>query len=330
MNCNVFLFAALCLSLVCVLLLSIKLRRVQESLSVIKEALEDIKAGNLNRRVLAKENDMTKQICYDINRIATTNQSQFIRQQQSEQAYKRLMTSLSHDVKTPLASLVGYLEAVTENLVAGEEKETYIQIATEKAHQLKEFVESLFEWVKLDAGEQVYHFEQLDLNELTRNIMADWIPTLENSHFDYDIDIPENEYFMKIDVRAYIRILNNLIQNILTHSGGNKLTLRITENESQAQIAVTDNGIGISPSNLPHIFERMYQCDDSRLADGNGLGLAIVKELINVHNGEIKVESIPSVGTTFIIMFQKVLGQHRAFFAKHEKSKVSARFWQGS
>ena len=307
MNCNVFLFVALCLSLVCVLLLSIKLRRVQESLSVIKEALEDIKAGNLNRRVLAKENDMTKQICYDINRIATTNQSQFIRQQQSEQAYKRLMTSLSHDVKTPLASLVGYLEAVTENLVAGEEKETYIQIATEKAHQLKEFVESLFEWVKLDAGEQVYHFEQLDLNELTRNIMVDWIPTLENSHFDYDIDIPENEYFVKIDVRAYIRILNNLIQNILTHSGGNKLTLRITENESQAQIAVTDNGIGISPSNLPHIFERMYQCDDSRLADGNGLGLAIVKELINAHNGEIKVESIPSVGTTFIIMFQKVL-----------------------
>lgn len=307
MNCNVFLFVALCLSLVCVLLLSIKLRRVQESLSVIKEALEDIKAGNLNRRVLAKENDMTKQICYDINRIATTNQSQFIRQQQSEQAYKRLMTSLSHDVKTPLASLVGYLEAVTENLVAGEEKETYIQIATEKAHQLKEFVESLFEWVKLDAGEQVYHFEQLDLNELTRNIMADWIPTLENSHFEYDIDIPENEYFMKIDVRAYIRILNNLIQNILTHSGGNKLTLRITENESQAQIAVTDNGIGISPSNLPHIFERMYQCDDSRLADGNGLGLAIVKELVSAHKGKIKAESTPSAGVTFTITFRKAL-----------------------
>ena len=303
MNCNVFLFVALCLSLVCVLLLSIKLRRVQESLSVIKEALEDIKAGNLNRRVLAKENDMTKQICYDINRIATTNQSQFIRQQQSEQAYKRLMTSLSHDVKTPLASLVGYLEAVTENLVAGEEKETYIQIATEKAHQLKEFVESLFEWVKLDAGEQVYHFEQLDLNELTRNIMADWIPTLENSHFEYDIEIPENEYFMKIDVRAYIRILNNLIQNILTHSGGNKLTLRITENESQAQLAVTDNGIGISPSNLPHIFERMYQCDDSRLADGNGLGLVIVK----AHKGKIKAESTPSAGVTFTITFRKAL-----------------------
>lgn len=82
MNCNVFLFAALCLSLMCVLLLSMKLRRVQESLSVIQEALEDMKAGNLNRRVLAKENDKTKQICYDINRIAAANQSQLIRQQQ--------------------------------------------------------------------------------------------------------------------------------------------------------------------------------------------------------------------------------------------------------
>ncbi len=307
MNCNLLLFVAFCLSLVCVLLLSIKLRRVQESLSVIKEALEDIKAGNLNHRVLAKENDMTKQICYDINRIAADNQAQFIRQQQSEQAYKRLMTSLSHDVKTPLASLVGYLEAVTGSLVVGEEKETYIQIAAEKAHQLKEFVESLFEWVKLDAGEQVYHFEQFDLNELTRNIVADWIPALENSHFEYDIDIPENEYLIKIDVHAYTRILNNLFQNILTHSGGSKMTLRIIENESEARIAVADNGIGISPSNLPHIFERMYQCDNSRLANGNGLGLSIVKQLVNAHKGKINAESTLDAGTTFTVMFRKAL-----------------------
>ena len=99
------------------------------------------------------------------------------------------MTSLSHDVKTPLASLVGYLEAVTQKLVVGEEKDAYIQIATEKAYKLKDFVEKLFEWVKLDAGEQVYHFEKYDVNELTRNIVADWIPILESNCFKYDIDI---------------------------------------------------------------------------------------------------------------------------------------------
>lgn len=85
---------------------------------------------------------------------------------QSEQAYKRLMTSLSHDVKTPLASLFGYLDAVENGLVAGEEKEAYIHVAVEKACHLKHFVEALFEWVKLDTKEQVFHFELCDFNEL--------------------------------------------------------------------------------------------------------------------------------------------------------------------
>ena len=99
MNMNFILFLILCISLICILLLSVKLWQVHEHLSVIKEALEDIKLGNLNRRVLARDNDMTKQICYDINSIALHNQMQLIQQQQSEAAYKRLMTSLSHDVK---------------------------------------------------------------------------------------------------------------------------------------------------------------------------------------------------------------------------------------
>lgn len=301
MDYHLFLLIALCVSLIIILFLAERLWQVRKNLNIIKDALEDIKAGNLNRRVLARKNDMTKQICYDINTVAVHNQMRLIQQQQTEAAYKRLMTSLSHDVKTPLASLVGYLEAVTGSLVTGEEKEAYTQIAADKAHQLKGFVESLFEWVKLDAGEQIYHFEQYDLNELTRNIVADWIPVLENSHFEYDIEIPETDCTMCIDVNAYTRILNNLFQNILTHSGGNKLTLQATENEEQVQLIVSDNGIGISSSHLPHIFERMYQCDDSRMGIGNGLGLSIVKELVNAHKGTIIVESTPDVGTTFTI-----------------------------
>lgn len=150
-----------------------KLRRVREQLALIKDAPTDIKTGNLNRRVLARENDMTKQICYDINEIALENQARFIQQKQAEQAYKRLMTSLFHDVKTPLASLVGYLEAIENGLVVREEKEKYIHVVSEKAYRLRDFVISLFEWVKLDAREQIFHFELVDLNELSRNIIAD-------------------------------------------------------------------------------------------------------------------------------------------------------------
>lgn len=145
------------------------------------------------------------------------------------------------------------------------------------------------------------------MNELSRNIIADWIPVLESSHFEYEFDIPEIEYFLRIDANAYTRIINNLLQNIITHSRGDKMTLRIFENKEQAQIVITDNGKGISSDNLPHIFERLYQCDHSRAAKGNGLGLAIAKELINVHKGTITVNSTSGMGTEFTILLPKAL-----------------------
>ncbi|MCC0703643.1 HAMP domain-containing histidine kinase [Clostridioides sp. ES-S-0049-02] len=304
---NVYLLFAFALALIIIVYLVSILWRVRTQLALIKYALEDIKNGNLNRRVLTRKSDITRQICYDINEIAINSQSQLIQQKQSEQAYKQLMTSLSHDVKTPLASLVGYLEAIETDIVVGEEKDEYIHVAYNKAQHLKHFVENLFEWVKLDSREQIFHFELFDLNELSRNIIADWVPILEKCHFEYEIDIPETEYAMHIDVNAYTRILNNLLQNIIRHSDGDKVTLHIFENEQQVKIVVEDNGKGISSDNLLHIFERMYQCDHSRSSKGNGLGLAIVKELINVHKGTITANSTINMGTIFTILLPKAL-----------------------
>lgn len=307
MSINPFLLIMFCIALLVILFLFTKLRRVRGQLSIIEEAFEDIKSGNLNRRMLTKKNDMTRKICYGINEIAMNSQTQLIKQKQSEQAYKRLMTSISHDVKTPLASLVGYLEAIECKIVAGEEKDEYVHVAFEKAHYLKHFVENLFEWVKLDSGEQIFRFEALDLNEASRDIVADWISVLENSNFEYEFDIPETEYLMRIDVNAYSRVLNNLLQNVLIHSKGNKVIFRISENDQQARITLADNGRGISPDHLPHIFERMYQCDQSRSAKGNGLGLSIVKELVAAHKGTIAADSTPDKGTIFTILLPKSL-----------------------
>ena len=307
MGINAYLLFSLLLSLLVILYLAAKLHRVREQLALIKDALADIKAGNLNRRVLARENDMTKQICYDINEIALANQARFIQQKQADQSYKRLMTSLSHDVKTPLASLVGYLEAIENGMVVGEEKDEYLRVISDKAHRLKEFVISLFEWVKLDAKEQVFHFELSDLNELTRSIIADWVPTLENSRLEYEIEIPENEWSARIDANAFTRILNNLFQNIMVHSAATYIKLSVKEDTQRAIISLTDNGKGISTEDLPHIFERMYQCDHSRSANGNGLGLSITKELVNAHKGTISAASSPGLGTTFTIVLPKAL-----------------------
>ena len=307
MGINTFLLIALALSLFVIAVLISRLWRVRTQLSFIKDATDDIKCGNLNRRVLARESDLTRQICYDINEIAMNGQLQLIQQKQSEQAYKRLMTSLSHDVKTPLASLVGYLEAIETDIVSGEEKEEYIRVAYEKAQHLKHFVETLFEWVKLDAKEQIFHFEQCDINELTRNIIADWVPILESNQFEYEIDIPEAEYSTRLDPNAYTRILNNLLQNTISHSGGSKVVVKLTEDDMKTRIIISDNGKGISSSDLPHIFDRMYQADRSRSAKGNGLGLSIAKELVTAHHGTINADSESDSGVVFTIVFPKVL-----------------------
>lgn len=298
---------AFVLAVLVIVYLITKLRRVRTQISFIKDTADDIKRGNLNRRILTRESDMTKQICYDINEIALNGQLQLIQQKQSEQAYKRLMTSLSHDVKTPLASLAGYLDAVEHKIVSGKEKEEYIHVAYEKSQNLKQFIEALFEWVKLDSKEQIFYFEQCDINELTRSIIAGWVPILESYHFEYEIDIPEKEYVTCIDPNAYTRILNNLLQNAVSHSEGDKVILRIAEDDIQARITVSDNGRGILPEDLPHIFERMYQADQSRSAQGNGLGLSITQELAAAHQGTIIADSAPGSGAIFTVILPKVL-----------------------
>ena len=307
MGLTEFLIIVSAILLIVVFYLGLKLYRTKQQISVIQEAVTDIKDGNLNRKILTRENDMTRQICYDLNAITTGMQATLINQRQSEQAYKRLMTSLSHDVKTPLTSLVGYLEAIEKNIVTGKEKDEYIQVAIGKAHSLKNFTERLFEWVKLDAREQIFHFEVCDINELSRSIAADWIITMENNNFDYEIDIPENECFARIDVNSYTRILNNLFQNVIAHSKGTKLTFDLHDDEKQVTVKVSDNGRGIPCDELAHIFERMYRGDKSRMTAGAGLGLSITKELISVHNGTIDVESVLDESTTFTITFPKSL-----------------------
>lgn len=304
---RVLFFFTVLLCICVIAFLVIKLCRVREQLSVIKEVLEDIRKGNFNRRIPAKENDLTKNICYAINEITSDFQERLIRMKQSEQAYKRLMTSLSHDVRTPLTSLVGYLEAVQNKMVTGQEKDEYIAVALNKALHLKDFVESLFERAKLDAKEQVFQFEICDLNEFSRNIIADWIPVLEDRRFTYKIDIPETEYNIRLDRNAYIRILNNLLQNAVDHSGGSEISVEISETEKEARIVVADNGKGISGKDLPHIFEWLYRGDESRSGNGNGLGLSIVRELVNAHGGTVMAESPPHGGTVFSITLPKAL-----------------------
>lgn len=301
------LFVLLILLICTVLYLIIQILKVRKQLKSIEVVLDDIEQGNINRRLIAKNGDMTAKICYKINKIVMNNKEQFIKLQNTEQAYKKLMTSLSHDVRTPLTSLIGYLDAIYNKIVTGKEKDSYIEIAKNKAYNLKDYVDMLFEWMKLDSKECVFYFEKIDVNELSRSIILDWIPMLEQYGFTYNFMIPETELFLNLDTKAFARILNNLIQNVIVHSNGKKIDIEIVTEYNTAVIKVSDNGKGISKRDLPHVFDRLYKCDKSRSVKGNGLGLSIVRELVKAHSGKIEVFSVPNQITTFKVILPLAL-----------------------
>lgn len=297
----------MCAVLVIIVLIQyLHIRKTKKQLHNISDILDEVLEGNLDRRLFANENDVISDIAYKINDIVIHNKQQLLARNKSEKAYKELVTNLSHDIRTPLTSLVGYLEALDKNLVNSNERDRYIQTAKNKAFSLSEYIQTLFEWLKLESGEWLYSYKKVNICEQSRVIIAEWILKFEELKIDYLFDIPNSSIVVNLDVNAYERIMNNLISNVLKHSQATQIGISITYSEGHAMIKVSDNGIGISNEDLPYILNRLYKCDYSRSTSSNGLGLAIVNELVNAHNGQIKVESSLNSGTTFEILLPRI------------------------
>ena len=278
-------------------------RRVKKQLSEMSEALADVKDGNGNRRILSEAHELTAPIAYEINDIVMSYENRLAVLYQTEETNKQLMTSLSHDVRTPLTTLIGYLDAVHKGVVAGKDREDYIETARRKAYDLKEYIDVLFDWFKLNSNEFALEMRTVEIAELTRNILIDWIPILEDKQIDYMIDIPEQPIRVQLDPDGYMRILNNLMQNAIVHSHADKIEITLSKQDNKVQIMLADNGIGMEKEDVKHIFERLYKCDKGRSEKGSGLGLSIVHQLAEKMNGQITAESEPGSGTTFVLLF---------------------------
>ncbi len=137
----------------------------------------------------------------------------------------------------------------------------------------------------------------------TSNILIDWIPILEDKQVDYDIAIPEQPVQVRLDTDSYMRIINNLIQNVIAHSHADKMKFVLSKKENNMELLLADNGVGIEKEDLKHIFERLYKCDKGRSEKGSGLGLSIVHQLVEKMGGNITVESLPGKGTEFTLLF---------------------------
>jgi len=282
---------------------AVLIRRIKKQIAEMADALDDVKNGNGNRRILSAANELTAPLAYGINEIVVSYESRLSTVRQTEETNRQLMTSLSHDVRTPLTTLIGYLDAAHRGLVTGKDRDDYIETARWKAHDLKEYIDVLFDWFKLNSDEFAMEIRSVEAAELTRNILIDWVPVFEEKQVEYDIDIPEQPVRVRLDRDSYMRIINNLIQNVIAHSHADKIKIVLSEKETEMKLLLADNGVGIEKEDLKHIFERLYKCDKGRSEKGSGLGLSIVRQLTEKMGGKITVESVQGKGTEFILLF---------------------------
>jgi len=264
------------------------------------DVLRGVKRGEQGK-LFVRNKGLMADISYEINDVMENNKTQIALLVKTEEANKQILTSLSHDVRTPLASLLGYLEALNKGLPNANDEKEYISVAYRKANDLKAFIDMLFEWFKLNSNEQQYHFESADINETTREILIDWLPVFEQSQIRLAVNISDDDLMIDLDKTTYSRILNNLIQNAVNHGACTQITISVKRNSDSIQIDVANNGNAIPEQNLPHIFERMYKGETSRADKGSGLGLTITKELVTALHGEIAVSSIQGEDIVFSI-----------------------------
>lgn len=279
------------------------LHRTRQKLAEIERAVADIRSGNGCRRILARPGEPAAALVYEINDIVQNYEGRLAALQTAQEANRQLMTSLSHDVRTPLTTLIGALDATHRGLLTGQAREESLDAARRKAHELKDYVDALFDWFKLNSGEFALQPRPVEAVELTRNFLADWVPLWEEQGMDYRLQIPEGPFRAALDPDAYRRILNNLLQNALTHSRAQCTSVTLTARDGALEVQVADDGVGIPTEALPHIFERLYKGDASRGSRGSGLGLSIARQLALRMGGSLTAASTPGKGAVFTLQF---------------------------
>lgn len=329
-----FLYFLLAISLIINIILCSKVISINKKISESSEVLDDIKRSNGNRRILSKDEDNFSEIIYKINEIVYIYEEKLAEFRKKENANNQLLTSLSHDIRTPLTSIIGYTDAIKKELLKDDLNDkynlqnvsknynnienhntlenndmlkndkvidNYIDIVREKSYSLKEYLDNVFDWFKLNSNEFYLDLKDNEITELSRNIIKSWIVIFEEKDINFDIEIEEKEIICNLDQNAYARVINNIIQNAVEHSKTRKIQISIKEEGRKIFIIIKDFGVGIEPADLEHIFDRLYKCDKARNKVGSGLGLYITKELVEKMNGCIDVISEVGKGTEFKI-----------------------------
>ncbi|MDA1299557.1 MAG: HAMP domain-containing sensor histidine kinase [Proteobacteria bacterium] len=237
--------------------------------------------------------------------MAKQIQQQFRALQSVDSTRRELIANVSHDLRTPLASMQGYIETlmIKDEELTTDTRRHYLEVAHKHTQRMNDLIEELFELAKLDAGPIELNTETFSLMELIHDSVQDFELTARDKHIDLTIETGNDNCYVVADIALIQRVLQNLLSNALRHTPpGRTVTISVSDNEHRARIEVSDTGNGIASHEIPHIFERFYQSQQQRPSEelGAGLGLAIVKKILDLHQSTIRVDSRPDQGTRFI------------------------------
>lgn len=268
-----------------------KMRYIEE----LAQGLMEISRGNLNYRVEQRSKDELGTLASHINHMTEELQRTIEEERRAERTKNELITNVSHDLRTPLTLIMGYLRLLKDKNFENEQQaETYMNIAFSKSEKLKGLIDDLFDYTKLSNHDIRMHQEKVCLNELLEQLSEELVGYAEENELKLRRILPPEKLMVTIDADKMIRVFENLLTNAVKYSlKPGVVTVAMTRENDHVRVCVTNFGDPIDKEELPKLFDRFYRVDASRssASGGTGLGLAIAKSIVDAHNGEIWAES---------------------------------------
>jgi signal transduction histidine kinase len=236
--------------------------------------------------------------------MAETIQRQLFALQEDDRLRRELVTNVSHDLRTPLASMQGYIETliIKDNVLDSGTRRQYLEIARRHATHLNRLIQDLFELAMLDSRSITPDFERFLLTELIHDVVQEFELQARESNVSLEVSPPEESVSVYADISLIQRVLENLVGNALKFTpAGGKVSISVQRSAAAVDVSVADTGPGIAEEALPHIFDRFYRAveNEERADNSMGLGLAITKRILELHSSEISVVSRDRQGTRF-------------------------------
>lgn len=285
-------------------------RSIIKPISILKKGAERIKSGDLNFEIKATSNDEIGQLNRSFEEMRIKLKESVNLQLQYEENRKELLSNISHDLKTPITSIIGYVEGIKDGVANTPQKmDKYLSTVYSKARDMDSLIDELFLFSKLDLKKEPFTFETVELDKYMSDYVEELHLDLLQQGIEIELQLTHKPIYVIVDREKLKRVLANLISNCMKYMNKSRkiITISLHEGLYDVVVQVTDNGCGIESSALPYIFNRFYRAEQSRnsLTGGSGLGLAIVKQITCEHGGDIWATSEVGKGTSIFFSLKK-------------------------